>query len=221
MSTRSPAPSPVDLVALRRRRPDAVDAWFEAHADVVYTFVYYRVGRDPSMAADVCQDTFVSALERLAQYDPLRGEMLPWLTYLARNCIRKARRQQLRYATGGDFWEQLDRNLAGALAAIDEKPLPLQMLEQQETGELVRLALSNLPMRYQRALRRRYFEQWSVREMADAEGASQGAIKVLLHRARLDLSRLGKTLIQIVDEYLLVPETGVAGSPESPSEEER
>ena len=48
----------------------------------------------------------------------------------------------------------------------------------------MRMVLSNLPLRYQVTLRRRYFEDISLQEMAASEGSSEGAVKVLLHRAR-------------------------------------
>jgi DNA-directed RNA polymerase specialized sigma24 family protein len=47
------------------------------------------------------------------------------------------------------------------------------------------MALTNLPFRYHAALRRRYFEELSLHDMAILEGISEGAMKVLLHRARL------------------------------------
>ncbi|MCP4663682.1 MAG: hypothetical protein GY856_50500 [bacterium] len=34
-----------DFDGLRRRCPEAIERWFEAHSDAVYTFVFYRVGR--------------------------------------------------------------------------------------------------------------------------------------------------------------------------------
>ena len=49
----------------------------------------------------------------------------------------------------------------------------------------MRMALTNLPLRYQTALRRRYFEELSLHEIAALEGINEGAVKVLLHRARL------------------------------------
>ena len=112
-------------------------------------------------------------------------EMLPWLTYIARNCIRKALRQRQRHEQGADLWERVDRRLVAAMRDLGEERLPDHHLEQQETVELVRAALSNLSMRYQRLLRGRYFLQRTVREMAAEEGSSEGAVKVALHRARL------------------------------------
>jgi RNA polymerase sigma-70 factor (ECF subfamily) len=67
---------------------------------------------------------------------------------------------------------------------LDTTVFPEELLERKETAELVRMALTHLPFRYQVALRRRYFEELSLHEMAALEGSSEGAMKVLLHRAR-------------------------------------
>lgn len=174
----------IDVDALRRRRPDAVSAWFDAYADPLYAFVLYRVGRNVDLAAEITQETFTSALVRIQDFDPDRGEMLPWLTYMARNAIRKALRQQSRTRTGLEPWRQLDRRTAAALGDLEAAPLPDEIVEREETAEMVRSALSTLSARYQRALRQRYFSQLSVREMAEHEKLSEGAVRVLLHRAR-------------------------------------
>jgi RNA polymerase sigma-70 factor (ECF subfamily) len=179
-----PPPSELDVERLRRGRPDAVSAWFDAYADPLYTFVLSRVGRNADLAAEITQETFVTALARIRDFDPERGEMLPWLTYMARNAIRKALRHQSRNRPLLEPWRQLDRPTAAALADLEAAPLPDEIVEREETAEMVRSALSTLSARHQRALRQRYFLQLSVREMAEHEGVSEGAVRVLLHRAR-------------------------------------
>jgi len=183
-NSHQPDDSGLDVHRLRRREKDEVDRWFERFADVVYGFIYYRVGRDADLAADVAQETFVAALERIERFDPQRGEMFPWLTHIARNCIRKALRRRGKDTTLPDFWETLDRRLVRAVTDLGADPLPEELLARKETAELVRMALTNLPFRYQVALRRHYFEELSLHEMAALEGSSEGAMKVLLHRAR-------------------------------------
>jgi RNA polymerase sigma-70 factor (ECF subfamily) len=180
-----PEPLPhLDLDRLQARDPAAVTAWFDAFADAVYGFVFHRVGRDPDLAADITQETFTDALGRIGDFDPDRGRMFPWLTYTARNAIRKANRHRLRHLHDLDHGLRVEPRIAAALADLEDAPLAESIVERAETAEMVRVALSELPVRHQRVLRSRYFEQLSIREIADAEAISQGAAKVLLHRAR-------------------------------------
>ena len=93
MSTPRETTDRPDLDGLRRREPAAVERWFLEYADALHSFVYYRVDRDQALAEDVVQETFLTALGKIESFDPRRGEMLPWLTYTARNCIRAALRR--------------------------------------------------------------------------------------------------------------------------------
>ena len=175
----------IDYLRLRLRNKEEVVRWFDAYSDPVYGFIFYRVGRDADLAGDVAQETFVTALETIDRFDPRRGEMFPWLTHIARNCIRKALRRRGRDGFLPDFWETIDYKLSRAVAGIGSDIFPEELLVRKEVAELVRVALTNLPLRYQMALRRRYFEELSLHEIAALEGINEGAVKVLLHRARL------------------------------------
>jgi RNA polymerase sigma-70 factor (ECF subfamily) len=185
MSARPTAAEGIDLGALRERRPEAVDTWFRRYADPVYTFAFYRVGRDAATAEDVVQDVFLTALRKLDSFDPERGAMLTWLQYIARTCLHEIYRKRRRYDTHAEFWDGFDRRLAAALSRLGAAPLPDEVLEREETAELVRAALSNLPEHYQEALRDRYHEERPLREIAASRGMTEGAVKSLLHRARL------------------------------------
>ena len=174
----------IDFRRLRRRDKEEVLRWFDAYSDPVYGFIFYRVGRDADLAGDVAQETFVTALETIDRFDPRRGEMFSWLTHIARNCIRKSLRRKRRDSALPDFWNAVDHQLTKALIDLNSGILPEQLLEKKEAAELVRMALTNLPLRYQATLRRRYFEDMTLQEMAALEESSEGAMKVLLHRAR-------------------------------------
>ncbi len=174
----------IDYQRLRLREKEEVGHWFDSFADPVYGFIFYRVGRNADLAGDVAQETFVTALETIDRFDPSRGEMFPWLTHIARNCIRKRLRRKNRDSALPDFWNIVDHQLTKAITDLDSNILPEELLEKKETAELVRMVLTNLPLRYQVTLRRRYFEEMSLQEMAASEGSSEGAMKVLLHRAR-------------------------------------
>ncbi len=170
--------------ALRRKEPHAIEEWFLDHADLLYTFVYYRVGGDPEVAADVVQETFVAALDRIDRYDPSRGSMRVWLRYIARNRIRAANRERAWLAGGNDVWERIDARLESGAVATAEDQLPSDVLERSERAEFVQMTLANLPDRYRLALVEHYVEHSSLAEMASRGGTSEGAVKSLLFRAR-------------------------------------
>lgn len=185
MTTTLPKSEPkINFKRLRKRDKKEITHWFNSYADPVYGFIYYRVGKDADLAGEAAQETFTTALETIDKYDPKRGEMFPWLTYIARNCIRKVLRRHGKASELADFWENVDNRLIRAVTDLDSNIIPDELLQQKQTAELVRIAITNLPVRYQMALQRRYVEDLSLHEMAVLEKSSEGAIKTLLHRAR-------------------------------------
>jgi RNA polymerase sigma-70 factor, ECF subfamily len=162
----------------------AIARFYDAHVDGLYTFVFYRVGRDASLAEDVVQETFTVALTRRDAYDPARGSITSWLTVLSRNVIRDQLRAHRRADELQATWERIDATLAQTFAAMAERPLPGEVLERAETRDLVHMAIANLPGQYRTALTRKYVDGESLETLASELGISVDAAKSLLARAR-------------------------------------
>ncbi|MBA3392861.1 MAG: sigma-70 family RNA polymerase sigma factor [Deltaproteobacteria bacterium] len=173
-----------ELGAARAGDREAIARFYEAHVDGLYTFIYYRVGRDTALAEDVVQETFAAALSREAEYDPARGSVGSWLTVLSRNVIRDHLRAHRRSDELATTWERIDATLAQTFAAMAERPLPGEVLERAETRDLVHMAVANLPDQYRTALMRKYVDGESLETLAGELGISIDATKSLLARAR-------------------------------------
>ena len=173
-----------DLRAARAGDRDAIARFYDAHVDGLYTFIYYRVGRDTALAEDVVQETFAIALSRRAEYDPARGSIATWLTVLSRNAIRDHLRAHRRSDELATAWDRIDATLAQTFAAMAERPLPGEVLERAETRDLVHMAIANLPEQYRTALTRKYVDGESLEALAGDLGISVDAAKSLLARAR-------------------------------------
>jgi RNA polymerase sigma-70 factor (ECF subfamily) len=173
-----------DLRAALSGDRDAIGRFYDAHVDGLYTFVFYRVGRDTSLAEDVVQETFAIALSRKADYDSARGSVGSWLTVLSRNVIRDHLRAHKRTDELGATWERIDATLAQTFASMAERPLPGEVLERAETRDLVHMAVANLPEQYRNALTRKYVDGESLETLAGELGISVDATKSLLARAR-------------------------------------
>ena len=184
MSGPSRSESDAELVArMRRGDADAMTRWFGRNADGVYGFVYYRVGRDDDLAAEVTQETFTRALAGLKAFDPDRGTMIAWLCTLSRNCIRDALRDRGR-AQLATLWDSVDGTLRRVCDEIDRSPLGEDLVEAQETCDLVAMALTNLPEAYRSVLEAKYMQEKSLRRIADERRTTVDAVKGLIKRAR-------------------------------------
>jgi RNA polymerase sigma-70 factor (ECF subfamily) len=171
------------LGRLQSREPRAVQEWFEGFADSLYTYVFYRVDGDEQTAADVVQDTFLEALAHIDQYEPERGTMAAWLTTLSRNYITRALKARGRFAAV-THWQSVDADLIARFHRLASEQLPTEVLERKETQDLVQMTLASIPGNYRKVLVLHYHRGLSLRDIASRVRKSEGAIKVLLHRAR-------------------------------------
>jgi RNA polymerase sigma-70 factor (ECF subfamily) len=136
------------------------------HARALYTFCFFRLGRDHHATEEVVQETLLLAVERITEFDPGRGDLHTWLAYLSRNLIRKANEARRRF-------------FAAALPEV-----PIEDDEELAEGDTVAVALARIPAHYRTVLERRYARSESTRAIAEAEGTTEKAVESLLARAR-------------------------------------
>ena len=178
---------------MRRRDKHALARWVDLHADAVYGFAFYRVGRNPDLASEVTQETFTRALQQLGRFDPERGPMIAWLCTLSRNCIREALRQRGHQPLAA-LWDSVDNSLQRVYADLDRAPLGPDVVEARETRGLVGMTLANLPETYRCVLQAKYMEDKSLKQIADERESTTDAIKGLLKRARKAFKQTFATL---------------------------
>jgi len=138
----------------------------------------YRFSATPDDAADMAQEVFCRAFERLDQYQE-RSQFFSWLYTLALNHARD--------------WQRKKNNQIRGLARfsaelMNEQALPVcsSLEADQETGSLNR-ALETLPADRREMLLLRYRHECSIRELAEIFDISESAVKMRLHRALEDL----------------------------------
>jgi RNA polymerase sigma-70 factor (ECF subfamily) len=162
----------------------ALERWFHEHQAGLYAFAYYRVGQDADLAADATQATFAAALERLAEFDPQRGQMAMWLRTLARNVIRGLLIQHRRGVQMQMAWDEIDETLLRAWQQMDCRPLPEEVLQRQQTRSLVAATLANLPPQYQAVLQAKYLDGQPLEAIAQRRQTTLDGAKSMLRRAR-------------------------------------
>src|SRR5262249_37615024 len=128
-------------------------------------------------------ETYLAALGRLGEFDPARGSLGAWLCQLSRN-IARAHLVAQRRTEELDMWDRVDRAMLEAFARIERDALVDDILERNETRDLVHLAMSSLPDLYRRALEQKYVDDRTLEQMASERGMSEDAVKSLLARAR-------------------------------------
>jgi RNA polymerase sigma-70 factor (ECF subfamily) len=165
-----------------RAAPDpakaALDAAFEdlyrAHLRDVYSYAYYRVGNHHD-AEDLTEQTFLQAYRHFerARRESDGRPLRPWLIRIAHNLASNYHRDRSRHPQA-------------ALESADPVSHPHdteQVVEGREELRQVIDGLTELPNDRRDALIMRFALGMSNREIARALGRSNGATKVLIHRA--------------------------------------
>jgi RNA polymerase sigma-70 factor (ECF subfamily) len=164
----------VDDIARKQQLDRDFTELYRAHLRDVYSYSYYRIGNHHD-AEDLTEQTFLQAyrhFERaLAESNgrPLR----PWLIRIAHNLAANYYRDRSRRPQ-----TQLED------AAVLSAPLDTEeVVEGREEVQEVLEGVANLPDDRREALIMRFALGMDNREIARALGRSEGATKVLLHRA--------------------------------------
>ncbi|HUQ78741.1 MAG TPA: sigma-70 family RNA polymerase sigma factor [Patescibacteria group bacterium] len=168
------------LVEAAQRDPKAFDALYRRYLAQVYSYAFYELG-DHHKAEDATERTFLAALTNLGRFEerarPADGEgastFRVWLFQIARNAVSNQRRGRRRHP---------EAPLEAAALVADPLDIETGAAARDEAAAAWQ-AIGRLPADRRRALVLRFVEEMSTAEIAGILGKSEGAVRVLIHRA--------------------------------------
>ena len=154
---------------------------YRAHLRDVYSYAYYRVGNHHD-AEDLTEQTFLQAYRHFerAQRESDGRPLRPWLIRIAHNLAANLYRDRSRRPS-----RPIDETAALAAPHTTE-----QLVEGREELHRVLDGVRMLPDDRREALIMRFALGMDNREIARTLGRSDGATKVLIHRAIKQLQEL-------------------------------
>jgi len=182
-----PAPSPrrasagdPDLLDVRAAQDDraAFDVLYRRYLDRVYGYAFYQLG-DHHDAEDATERVFLAALRALPGFRDEGATFRAWLFRIAHNTIVNARRSRLRRRT-----EPLPADLERAAPNAD----PAGLVAEAEDRRRILRVVAGLPDDRRQVVLLRFVDGLSSREIGQVMDRSEGAARVLLHRALRDLA---------------------------------
>jgi RNA polymerase sigma-70 factor, ECF subfamily len=174
------------LVDAARIEPARFEALYRKYLAQVYSYAFYELG-DHHDAEDATERTFVAALTNLHRFEerarPEDGRgastFRVWLFRIARNVV--ADRQRARYRRPE---EQLE-----AASAVASTADPSAEVVRREEASAAWQSVARLPGDRRRAVVLRFVDEMSTAEIAGVLGRSEGAVRVLIHRALRTVAR--------------------------------
>ena len=164
---------------LQRREAAALGELYDRYGKLAYSLIF-RVVRDPGVAEDLVQETFLRVWNRAQGFDAERGALGPWLLAVARNraidYVRSSGGKMARGALELEYAEQ-----PAVFVNFEADVL------SQDRARRVRAALDRLNENQRHVIELAYFEGLSQTEMAERMGQPLGTVKTWVRTALKNL----------------------------------
>lgn len=168
-----------DIKKLKRHDEVEWTKVYDEFADAVLGFLMRRNGNRKEVAKDLTQQAFLNAFQSIAKFDERRANLLAWLIGIAKRD---------NYYYGHEKREITHPNMA---LVSDEKGLtptatlsPREELERLQEDEFLEAVLGAMPEHQEKALRLRYIEGLSHRQIGERLELSEKAAEITVRRAR-------------------------------------
>ncbi|HTY40084.1 MAG TPA: sigma-70 family RNA polymerase sigma factor [Candidatus Paceibacterota bacterium] len=155
-----------------RGEASAFGRLYDHYQPMIYRFVLVKTSRREE-AEDLTHQIFVNAWQNIGRYREMGFPFSSWLYRIARNQIVDFYRSQKRTVSIDDVDPEYFAVTGEATLAVETK------LEMERALSAVR----SLKADYQDVILMRFVEDLSLKEVAEALGKSEGAVKLVQHRA--------------------------------------
>ncbi|MBV8898365.1 MAG: sigma-70 family RNA polymerase sigma factor [Acidobacteriaceae bacterium] len=158
------------LVEAAQADPSKFEALYELYFELVYLFILGRV-HNRATVEDLTSEVFHKALANLSTYECRETPFSAWLFRIASNAIADQFKRASRERRGTE--DTLD-------ARADISSVEMEFVERQA---MLSQLVEKLPELQGRVIKKRFFEQRSIKEIAQLMGKTEGSVKQLQFRA--------------------------------------
>ncbi|MBL7215634.1 MAG: hypothetical protein ISS71_08145, partial [Phycisphaerae bacterium] len=184
------------IIQLNRGDVQVIEEWLDEFIDVIYTWLYFHVGADANIAADLTTRTFKQAVQVLEQFTPDSESMLQWLRGQAKQARDKGLLQWQMKPQRPWAWSQLPDEVLCGLSHFRDEPLSEDVTNNPFVREIVQASLAEMEAPNRELMRRRYNHLQTPEQIAGEIGKSIQEVNDRLYRCRHFFRRVFIQLIQ-------------------------
>jgi RNA polymerase sigma-70 factor (ECF subfamily) len=156
----------------------AVAALYNENQPRVFRYIAYRVG-DAAVADDLTAEVFVAMVKNIGQYEYRGRPFLAWLYTIAGNLVKMHYRGQQKLK-----FESLPDEM------IDHNTNPADIAQSRLAHDRLMAAMPHLTEGQRQVILLKFIEGFDNAEIATLMDKTEGAIRILQHRALLALRQL-------------------------------
>lgn len=149
-------------------------ALYEEYHGKILSYMRARIGAGPQ-AEDLCSEVFVKVCENLDRFDESKSSLATWIYSIARNTLTDWYRTRR-------VWDEIPETLEDGSSVEDD-------LCNAESLEMLADALEALDERERDIIIGRYYEERTLRELAERMDISYAYIKVLHNKALASMKK--------------------------------
>ncbi len=162
-----------EIIALAKEDAHYFGQLYQRYFDVIFRFIYKRLGGNVDDAGDLSQQTFIKAMANIQKYEDRGLSFSSWLFRIAQNEVNMFfRKQKNAYSV-----EIEERKLTGLFdeaqitgyMSVDDQEQLVQLLNELEQEQLDLVEL-------------RFFQEMSFKEIADIYNITEANAKMRVYR---------------------------------------
>ncbi|RMD78304.1 MAG: RNA polymerase sigma factor [Lentisphaerae bacterium] len=204
------------LLALKRRDPEAPRLLLDVFGDRIYGLCLRILGNEED-ARETAQETFVTIWRKWSSFQG-RSKFSSWVYRIAANCAYMRLRKRRRRGREVSFSQFYDRaNNPSAKQEMSQNSLPedlikgrilspSEIIQNEELARLIDAAIDSLPPASRLAFVLKDIEGISLKEIAATMNISEAAVKSRIHRARMQLRKELRLLLEAENVVIKSPE---------------
>lgn len=166
-----------------KRSPQAFRKLFDRHYNKIFNYALRRTG-NVHLAQDVTANTFLHALEKINSFRWHGLSFSAWLYRIATNEINQAYRKEKRTVP---LTPEISRQFTDHTTTDAALLQAEETLEKNAKYKKMHAALSKLDVKYQSVLTLRYYENKSMKEIAEILDLSENTVKTHIRRGLMRL----------------------------------
>jgi len=161
------------LAAAQQFDAEALSELYDRYEAKIYTYIYRRCG-EQVVAEDLTAQVFLKMLESIRDGKSWHSSFSGWLYRIAHNLVIDHYRRRDR---------QPSVNIDDAPPTAADVEDPVETAEMNIDAERLRAAIRRLTDDQSEVISLRFLEGYSIAEVAEMVGRSEGAVKALQYRA--------------------------------------